>query len=140
MKIGEAAQASGLSAKQVRDYEKAGLLAAVARSPSGYRDYAEADVARLRFIRHAREVGFSLEQIAALLALHDDPARCSSAVKRLTATHIQELDARIASLETMRDTLRQWHDACAGDAHAECSILKALQCHGMAGEAGADGG
>ena len=120
MNISEAARHSGLSAKQIRDYEKQGLLAPAARSDAGYRRYGAGDLARLHFIRHAREVGFSLKQIATLLRLQEDP-------KRLAAEHIAALNAQIASLEAMRAELQRWHDACHGDQRPECAILDGLQ-------------
>lgn len=127
MNISEAARATGLSAKQIRDYEKQGLLAPAARSASGYRRYAEADLSRLRFIAHARQVGFSLAQTACLLRLQADPQRSSREVKALTAQHIARLSDKIAALEAMRDTLQGWHDACAGNHAPECSILRGLE-------------
>ena len=98
MNISQAARATGLSAKQIRDYEKAGLLPPAERAANGYRRYGSGDLARLNFIRHAREVGFSLPQTAELLALNDDSGRSSRAVKALTAAHIAELDAQIRRL------------------------------------------
>ncbi len=127
MNISQAARASGLSAKQIRDYEKAGLLAAAVRSDTGYRRYGAADLSRLRFICHARAVGFSLAQIAELLRLQADPHRKSCEVKALTAQHIAEISAKIDSLVAMRATLQQWHDACAGGTAPECSILRGLE-------------
>lgn len=126
MNIGRAAALSGLSSKQVRDYEKFGLLAPAQRSVSGYRRYSEADLGRLRFIRRAREVGFSLLQIRRLLDLLDNPARASSEVKALTALHIGELNAQIARLQNMVDELQGWHDACSGNACPDCAILSGL--------------
>ena len=92
MNISQAAAESGLSAKQIRDYEKHGLIAPAARSEAGYRRYGQADLVRLRFIRHAREVGFSLPQIGQLLSLQHNPQRTSREVKTLTARHIAELE------------------------------------------------
>ena len=88
MNISEAAKLSGLSAKQIRDYEKLGLLKPAARSLSGYRHYEEKDIERLHFIRHSRDVGFSLQQIEQLIQLQDNPRRNSREVKTLTAQHI----------------------------------------------------
>ena len=127
MNISEAARHSALSAKQIRDYEKQGLLAPAARSDAGYRRYGAGDLARLHFIRHARELGFSLKQIATLLRLQEDPRRHAGEVKRLAAEHIAALNAQIASLEAMRAELQRWHDACHGDQRPECAILDGLQ-------------
>ena len=129
MNISQAAAQTGLSAKQIRDYEKQGLLPETRRSESGYRVYSEQDLQRLRFIRHAREVGFSLAQIRELLALQDNPNRHSRDVKNLTAQHIAELNQRIESLQSMLHTLQTWHKECSGDEQADCCILAGLNQH-----------
>ena len=130
MHISDAARASGLSAKQIRDYEKRGLLAPAARSAAGYRNYDSADLARLHFIRHARAVGFSLHDIATLLRLQENPGRHAGEVKALTAAHIAALHARIDTLQAMVAELQRWHDACHGDAAPDCAILDGLQREG----------
>lgn len=130
MHISQAAQAVGLSAKQIRDYEKYGLIAPTPRNAAGYRRYDAADLKRLHFICHARAVGFSLAQTSELLRLSDDPHRSSCDVKALTAAHIAMLEDKIRTLEAMRATLQNWHDACAGDAQPECSILRGLTADG----------
>lgn len=127
MNISQAARATGLSAKQIRDYEKHGLLMPVPRNMNGYRHYQAADLARLRFIRQARDVGFSLPQIAGLLQLQGNPNRKSRSVKTLTAYHINCLKAQIATLQGMVTELQRWHDACAGNDEAPCPILEGLQ-------------
>ncbi|UNU73835.1 Cu(I)-responsive transcriptional regulator [Moraxella nasovis] len=127
MKISEVAKITGLSSKQIRDYEKLGLLTPAERTFSGYRDYKQADLARLHFIHHAREVGFGLAQIGELLALQDNPNRKSCDVKALTASHIATLAQKIAQLEQMKNTLQAWHDECAGDERSHCAILQNLQ-------------
>ncbi|MDK4680280.1 Cu(I)-responsive transcriptional regulator [Kingella negevensis] len=126
MNISQAAAQTGLSAKQIRDYEKQGLLPETRRSESGYRVYSEQDLQRLRFIRHARDVGFSLAQIRELLALQDNPNRHSRDVKQLTAAHIADLTLKIEMLQNMREKLQMWHDQCAGDEHSACCILDGL--------------
>ncbi|MDO5687435.1 MAG: Cu(I)-responsive transcriptional regulator [Neisseria sp.] len=126
MNISQAAQASGLSAKMIRDYEKMGLIPSAKRSENGYRRYDENDVALLQFIRRAREVDFSLAETAELLRLWQDPQRTSAAVKAITANHIAMLDQKIARLSAMRDTLRGWHTDCCGDQRPECAILDGL--------------
>lgn len=127
MNISQAAKATGLSAKQIRDYEKNGLLPPAHRTESGYRHYSTGDLDRLRFISHAREVGFSLAQTAELLRLQADPNRTSCEVKALTAQHIAELTEKIATLQNMLATLQGWHDACGGNDSPECSILRGLE-------------
>ena len=126
MNISQAAKLTGLSAKQIRDYEKLGLLKAGTRTLSGYRYYEESDLARLRFIRHSRDVGFSLQQIAQLLQLQDNPHRNSREVKQLTAKHIETLNAQIHALQKMVAELQRWHDNCQGNDCPECSILAGL--------------
>ena len=126
MNISQAAKLPGLSAKQIRDYEKRGLLKAGTRTLSGYRYYEENDLARLRFIRHSRDVGFSLQQIAQLLQLQDNPHRNSREVKQLTAQHIETLNAQIQALQNMVADLQHWHDNCQGNDCPECSILAGL--------------
>lgn len=126
MNIGEAAQASGVSAKMIRHYEHIGLQRESSRTLAGYRQYQPRDIHLLRFIRRARDLGFSLEQIRQLLSLWEDPERASADVKRLAHSHIAELDARIAALTDMRDTLVTLANACQGDHRPDCPILHGL--------------
>ena len=126
MNISEAAKLVGLSTKQIRDYEKMGLIKPAIRSLSGYRNYGESDLERLHFIRHSRDVGFSLHQIAQLLALQDNPKRSSREVKVLTAQHIAMLNQQIEQLQKMVQKLQHWHDSCQGNDNPECSILNGL--------------
>ena len=126
MNIGQASKATGLSIKQIRDYEKAGLLINPSRSEAGYRIYNSNDIARLKFIAKARSVGFSLAQIGELLALQDNPHRKSCEVKSLTGVHIEFLTQKIEELTQMKATLQVWSDACTGDNAPDCPILKGL--------------
>lgn len=126
MNIKDVAKQVNLSAKQIRDYEKYGLLDTVSRSASGYRLYGEQEIKRLTFIQHAREVGFSLQQIEQLLALQDDKNRSNADVKALTRQHIDDLNQKIERLQAMKATLQSWHDCCAGDGSSHCSILDGL--------------
>lgn len=123
MNISQAAKATNLSAKQIRDYEKAGLLPQVTRSFSGYRQYDNDDLARLRFIAHAREVGFSLAQIDTMIKLQNSGG-VACEVKAITTAHIASLDEKIASLQRMRDILSAWNHNCGGD--GQCFILAKL--------------
>ncbi|MDO4643559.1 MAG: MerR family DNA-binding protein [Cardiobacteriaceae bacterium] len=127
MNISDAARLSGLSAKQIRDYEKLGLLSAPTRNEAGYRQYNTQTVQHLRFIRHARAVGFSLPQIATLLQLQRSPHAPRQEIKNLTAQHIAALQAQILTLQHMVDELQHWHDACSGDNSEPCPILNGLQ-------------
>ncbi|EER47059.1 Cu(I)-responsive transcriptional regulator [Actinobacillus pleuropneumoniae] len=126
MNIGQASKATGLSIKQIRDYEKLGLLSNTSRTSSGYRIYDNETLIRLKFIAKARGVGFSLAQIGELLALQDNPYRKSCEVKALANTHIEFLSNKIKELEEMKTALGAWCDACRGDDMPECPILQGL--------------
>lgn len=126
MRIGEAAAASGVSAKMIRHYEAVGLLPAASRRDSGYRDYGAAEVHALRFIRRARDLGFSLAEIAGLLALWGDRNRASAEVKRLALAHVTALEAKARDLSAMASTLRHLAAHCHGDARPDCPILDEL--------------
>lgn len=127
MNIGQAAQASGLSAKMIRYYEQTGLIPPARRSESGYRNYAPSDVHMLRFIRRGRELGFSMPQISELLSLWRDKSRQSAEVKRIAAAHMNELREKIDGLEQMANTLQTLIECCAGDNRPDCPILTDLE-------------
>ena len=127
MNIGQAAEASGVSAKAIRYYEMAGLIAPADRSEGGYRVYGEADVRVLCFIRRARDLGFSIERIRRLLDLWHDKDRASADVKRLALDHVSEIEAKIAALLAMRDSVQELAAACDGDHRPECPILRDLE-------------
>ena len=126
MNIGQAAAASGVSAKMIRYYESIGLIDAVTRSEAGYRVYSDADVHTLRFIRRARNLGFSVEQMTNLLALWRDRRRASAEVKRIALEHVGELDRKMQELAQMAETLRHLADNCHGDNRPNCPILNEL--------------
>jgi Cu(I)-responsive transcriptional regulator len=132
LNIGAAARASGVTAKMIRHYESIGLLPAARRTAAGYRLYEEADVRRLEFIHKSRMLGFSLEQVAALLALWQDKARASADVRRLAQDHIADLDRRIADLQAMKRTLAALAASCHGDGRPDCPILDDLAAPGSA--------
>jgi len=127
MNIGQAASASGVSAKTIRYYEAAGLIATANRSVSGYRVYTQADVFTLRFIKRARELGFSVERIRRLLDLWQDKSRASRDVKCLALDHIAEIRSKIAAMTSMGDAVQELADACDGDERPECPILRDLE-------------
>lgn len=126
LNIGEAAKASGVTAKMIRHYEAIGLLPAARRTGSGYRVYGTQEVRVLQFIHRSRALGFSLEQIGNLLALWQDKGRASADVRRLAREHIAELDRKIAELESMKRTLTSLADSCHGDQRSDCPILDDL--------------
>lgn len=115
MNIGQASKASGVSAKMIRYYEQTGLIPKADRKDSGYRDYSPSDVHMLRFIRRARDLGFSVAEINDLLSLWRDKARQSADVKRIAQAHIAQLQERIENLNQMAATLGTLVDCCAGD-------------------------
>lgn len=126
MNIGEAARASGVSAKMIRYYEQTGLIPAADRRASGYRDYSGRDVHMLRFVRRARDLGFSVADIGDLLGLWRDETRQSAEVKRLAQGHLDELERKIRDLQDMARTLGTLVAACHGDDRPQCPILQRL--------------
>jgi MerR family copper efflux transcriptional regulator len=127
MNIGAAAKASGLSAKMIRYYESIGLLPAAVRNANGYRHYSATELQQLSFIKRARLLGFTLDEVGQLLALWQNGQRASSDVKALAAGHISELNNKIAELIGLRDSLQELMHSCHGDERPDCPILKALE-------------
>ena len=126
MNIGEAAARSGVSAKMIRHYESIGLIEAERRS-NGYRTYGPQDVAVLRFIRHARDLAFPLEDVRKLLGLWRDRSRASGDVKKMALAHVEALEAKSAALAAMAESLRHLASHCSGDDRPECPILAELE-------------
>ena len=129
MNIGQAAAASAVSAKMIRHYEQLGLLPKAPRTDAGYRQYDDASVHTLRFIRRARDLGFSMKEIAALLALWRNRRRASAEVKRIALAHAGDLQRRIDEMQSMRRTLQHLAHSCHGDERPECPILDDLARH-----------
>ncbi len=125
--IGQAAEATGVSAKMIRHYESIGLIPAANRTFANYRIYSGNDVHTLRFIKRARGLGFSMKQIEALLGLWQERRRSSEKVKKLALQHVADLDQRIIEIQAMRDTLAQLAKRCHGDDRPECPILQDLE-------------
>jgi Cu(I)-responsive transcriptional regulator len=124
--VGEAARLSNVSAKMVRHYEALGLLPAVARTDAGYRQYTDKEVHTLRFIRRARDLGFGMAEIADLLKLWQNRRRPNASVKRIASAHVAALDAKMAEMAAMRNTLQHLMHCCSGDDRPDCPILDEL--------------
>jgi MerR family transcriptional regulator, copper efflux regulator len=126
MNIGEAAARSGVSAKMVRHYESLGLLPRIARTDAGYRQYGDNEVHTLRFIRRARDLGFSMAEIGELLKLWQNRRRASADVRKIAQRHADDLQRRIAEMQAMKRTLQHLVHCCRGDERPECPILDEL--------------
>jgi MerR family transcriptional regulator, copper efflux regulator len=126
MNIGSVSKASGVSQRMIRHYERIGLIPAPPRRASGYRDYAPADVARLRFIANARDLGFPIEEIGRLLSLWSDQVRASAEVKALALARAEELHKKAEALEAMRASLLDLAERCHGDDRPDCPIIDRL--------------
>ena len=132
MNIGDVSARSGLPAKTIRYYEDIGLISPL-RDTNGYRAFREKELHKLAFLGRARSLGFTIEDCRALLALYDDETRASADVKRIANEHLEQIETKIANLESMRDTLSHLIDECAGDHRPDCPILEdlgAFQTHG----------
>lgn len=126
MNIGQAAKASGVSAKMIRHYESVGLFPEAARTESGYRQYTANEIATLRFIRQSRDLGFSIDQIRELLGLWQNRRRPSRQVRALAQAHIAELDEKLKELQAMKATLEHLVGCCHGDDRPDCPIIESL--------------
>lgn len=126
MNIGNAAKASGVSAKMIRHYESIELLPQANRTDTGYRQYGEKDVSTLKFIRRSRDLGFSLEEVRSLLGLWQDQARPSREVKALAQLHLDFLDKKLEEIQLMKRALSHLVSCCQGDERPDCPILESL--------------
>lgn len=124
--IGKLSKTSGVKVETIRYYERRGLLPSPVRSSSGYRQYGEEDVKRLRFIRRGRKLGFSLEEIHSLLQLVDQPLQPCNDANQLVQNHLQEIEVRIRDLEAIRVVLEQLAD-CQSQTAEHCRLLEALE-------------
>ena len=129
MNIGQASESSAVSQRMIRHYEKIGLIPAAARRDSGYRDYSPEDVHRLRFIAHARDLGFPIEEIRSLLGLWQDRERSSAEVKALALARAEDLGRKAEALARMKVTLLDLASRCHGDDRPDCPILSSLAEH-----------
>tara|TARA_R110002096_G_scaffold436021_1_gene665203 strand:+ start:74451 stop:74864 length:414 start_codon:yes stop_codon:yes gene_type:complete len=124
--IGEVAAKTGVSAKTIRYYESTGLIPAAGRAANGYRMYGERAVHLLRFVKRARDLGFSVEKVSELLALWADEHRESSEVRKLAVAHLGEIESKILALQELGATMRTLIDCCHGDDRPDCPILENL--------------
>ena len=127
--IGEAARESGVSAKMIRHYESLGLMKTPRRTSAGYRIYDGNDIHTLAFVKRARDLGFSMQQITRLLGLWRNRRRASGEVRRIAQQHISGLEEKIAQLQSMQRTLEQLVRHCHGDSRPDCPILDDLASH-----------
>ena len=126
MNIGTIAKRSGLPAKTIRYYESIGLIPPALRSEGNYRTYSEHDLQTLKFVQRARGLGFSVKDVARLLALWQDRRRASAEVRRLAQQHVGEIDRKIEELKGLRRTLTLLVEQCHGDHRPDCPILDDL--------------
>lgn len=124
--ISEAAERAGVSAKMIRHYEDLGMIRKVGRTQAGYRIYRDSDIHTLRFIRRARDLGFTMKEIETLLGLWQNRRRASADVKKLAVKHLADLDERIAEMQEMRSALAKLAKCCHGDERPGCPILEDL--------------
>ena len=129
--IGEAARRSGVKVPTIRYYEQIGILPALPRTGSNRRLYGQDDLRRLRFIRHARELGFSIGSIRTLLELHDHPDQSCAAADAIARDRLAEIDQRIASLTALKGELQRMITQCARGRVAECRVIESLADHGQ---------
>ncbi|MBX9768695.1 MAG: Cu(I)-responsive transcriptional regulator [Bdellovibrionales bacterium] len=126
MNIGEVAKLSGINAKLIRHYESIGIIPKASRAESGYRIYGDNDVNVLVFVKRARVLGFSMPEIKKLLGLWRNRSRASKDVKSLAFKHIEEMEAKIESLQKMVESLKHLTKNCHGDSRPDCPILDDL--------------
>lgn len=127
MNIGQAAKNSGVNAKLIRHYEEIGIIPKASRSDSGYRQYDEADIHVLRFVRRARGLGFSMKETKKLVSLWRNKSRASREVKAMAMAHVSELEKKIQELQDMAQTLKHLAKNCHGDHRPDCPILAQLE-------------
>ena len=131
MKIGELSRATGTNIETIRYYERIGLLTAPARTDANYRSYGDAHRARLRFVRHSRELGFTIDEIRSLLDLSDHPERDCADADRIATAHLEQVEAKIAQLSALRDELTRIVGRCRGGLAGDCRVIEALGDHGQ---------
>lgn len=131
MKIGQLSHATGTNVETIRYYERIGLLPPAARTDANYRSYGEAHRARLSFVRHSRDLGFTIEEIRSLLDLSDHPDRECADADRIATAHLEQVEAKIAQLSALRDELTRIVGRCRGGLAGDCRVIEALGDHGQ---------
>ena len=131
MKIGELSRATGTNIETIRYYERIGLLPSPARTDANYRSYGDAHRARLRFVRHSRELGFTIDEIRSLLDLSDHPERDCADADRIASAHLEQVEEKIAQLSALRDELTRIVGRCRGGLAGDCRVIEALGDHGL---------
>ena len=129
MKIGELSRATGTNIETIRYYERIGLLPAPARTDANYRSYGAGHRSRLSFVRHSRDLGFTIEEIRSLLDLSDDPGRDCSEADRIATRHLAQVEDKIAQLTLLRDELTRIVGRCRGGLAGDCRVIEALGDH-----------
>lgn len=129
MKIGELSRATGTNIETIRYYERIGLLPAPDRTAANYRSYGDAHRSRLSFVRHSRDLGFTIEEIRSLLDLSDDPTRECDEADRIATRHLEQVQEKIAQLTLLRDELARIIGRCRGGIAADCRVIEALSDH-----------
>jgi Cu(I)-responsive transcriptional regulator len=130
MKIGELSRATGTNIETIRYYERIGLLPAPDRTAANYRSYGDAHRSRLSFVRHSRDLGFTIDEVRSLLDLSDDPARDCGDADRIATRHLEQVEEKIAQLTLLRDELSRIVGRCRGGVSADCRVIEALGDHG----------
>lgn len=129
MKIGELSRATGTNIETIRYYERIGLLPAPDRTAANYRSYGDAHRSRLSFVRHSRDLGFTIEEIRSLLDLSDDPARECGEADRIATAHLEQVEVKIAQLAALRNELARIVGRCRGGLAGDCRVIEALGDH-----------
>jgi DNA-binding transcriptional MerR regulator len=133
MKIGELSKATKTNIETIRYYERIKLLPAPMRTAANYRSYGEAHRARLAFVRHSRELGFSIEEIRSLLDLSDHPERDCGEADAIATRHLEQVESKIAQLSQLRNELSRIIGRCRGGIAADCRVIEALGSHDLCG-------
>lgn len=131
MKIGELSRATGTNIETIRYYERIGLLPAPARTDANYRSYGVEHRSRLSFVRHSRDLGFTIDEVRSLLDLSDHPDRDCGEADRIATSHLAQVEEKIAQLSALRDELARIIGRCRGGLAGDCRVIEALGDHGQ---------